>query len=319
MSAMDAPPERMKKAIGNVKASRISEPAGEFFLSPCPFQGCFGLETMLAVLTSKDGTSAILCTEEDKFYYTKSSFYAINLFGDDKFCRGLENNKIVIYQVPGWNLVRTLDEKRAGERWRAAGEHLFYIDRGANVVEVWDQEGTKIQSRLEHDGLEDILAHPRECRLLSWSRNRAVNAWSFENPQRPECQIWPELPDEYVPLIVRGNFVVLRSETRHDCVFRYFDGSPVPWIEEQWPKYASYWTKFCLRFSDGTSVIGTLSDANKKTVRNFAIVGPDGVKRSTFEHEDVCNIAILADDIVITSTTIDVKKRRQSLGNVSIQ
>ncbi len=88
----------------------------------------------------------------------------------------------------------------------------------------------------------------------------------------------------------------------------YFDGSPVPWIEEQWPKYASYWTKFCLQFSDGTSVIGTSSDANEKTVRNFAIVGPDGIKRNTFEHEDVCSIAILADEIVITSTTIGVKK-----------
>lgn len=108
--------------------------------------------------------------------------------------------------------------------------------------------------------------------------------------------------------MVRGNFVVLRSETRYDCVFRYFDGSPVLWIEEQWPKYASYWTKSCLQFSDGTSVIGTSSDANEKAVRNFAIIRPDGIKRSTFEHEDVCSIAIFADEIVITSTTIGVKK-----------
>lgn len=121
---------------------------------------------MLAVLTGKDGTSAILCTEEDKFYYTKSSFDAINLSGMTNSVLGWKIIRQSSIRFPWWNLVKTLDEK-AGERWRAAGQHLFYIDRGADVVEVWDQEGTKIQSRLEHDGLEDILAYPRERRLLS--------------------------------------------------------------------------------------------------------------------------------------------------------
>ena len=308
MSTMNAVPERVKRAIQNFeKAGKVPEPAGAFFQPKCPAQVCFG-SRMTLVVTNKDGASNIFCTGETTLYRTGSSFYAINLFWDDKFCLGLEDNRTVIYQVYGWSYVKTLDESRAWEGWRAAGKHIFYVNRGAGVVEVWDKKGTKIQARLEHDELDDILVHPREPHLLSWSSIRTAKAWNLESPKKPKCQTPFNLPDDCVPVMVLGNLVVLRSEATRDCEFLYFDGSPVGWIKNQW-------TKFCSQFGDGTNVIGSSSDANERTVRNFTIIGPDGTRKSTFEHEDACSVAILADTFVVTSTVIGVKKIWSKDGN----
>ncbi len=196
----------------------------------------------------------------------------------------------------------------AREGWRAAGKHIFYVNRGAGVVEVWDKKVTKIQARLEHDELDDILVHPMESHLLSWSSIRTAKAWNLESPKKPKCQTPFNLPDDRVPVMVLGNLVAPRPEATRDCEFLYFDGSPVGWIKNQWPKYAYYWTKFSSQFGDGTNIIGSSSDANERTVRNFTIIGPDGTRKSTFEHEEACSVAILADTFAVTSTVIGVKK-----------
>lgn len=95
MSTMNA----VKRAIQNFEeAGKVSEPTGAFFQPKCPAQVCSGLRTTL-VVTNKDGATNIFRTGETTLYRTESSFYTINLFRDDKYCLGLEDNRTVIYQV----------------------------------------------------------------------------------------------------------------------------------------------------------------------------------------------------------------------------